>query len=83
MGGGGEYGLRMRSYAKQAKLRHYPLANQRFLRSVTPVVVSTVKNGNDLKQRPFTKGKSATPYKDYARHLYRSVREKQGTVIYR
>ena len=24
----------MRSYAKQAKLRHYPLANQRFLRSV-------------------------------------------------
>ena len=27
-------GLRRRSYAKQAKLRHYPLANQRFLRSV-------------------------------------------------
>ena len=29
-------GLRRRSYAKQAKLRHYPLANQRFLRSVCP-----------------------------------------------
>ena len=27
-------GLRRRSYAEQAKLRHYPLANQRFLRSV-------------------------------------------------
>ena len=26
--------LRRRSYAKQAILRHYPLANQRFLRSV-------------------------------------------------
>ena len=33
-------GLRRRSYAKQAKLRHYPLANQRFLRSVTyPMVL--------------------------------------------
>ena len=30
-------GLRRRSYAKQAKLRHYPLANQRFLRSVDRV----------------------------------------------
>ena len=30
-------GLRRRSYAEQAKLRHYPLANQRFLRSVGAV----------------------------------------------
>ena len=29
------WGLRRRCYARQAKLRHYPLANQRFLRSVT------------------------------------------------
>ena len=34
-------GLRRRSYAKQAKLRHYPLANQRFLRSVF-ILISTV-----------------------------------------
>ena len=32
-------GLRRRSYAKQAKLRHYPLANQRFLRSVRQHVI--------------------------------------------